>query len=260
MSTGRVEAVADLLERSAQPGLAPVAWSSVTAEVAALKARAGEDLTTVALAGDGWQTAAEDEWPSEVTGALERLGWPAHWDPRSLVRLWDPVTSAEARGFVSGVKGAVFEQEVVDRVESGELSLPGGGDGLRLAEDVQQPGWDAQVLDGDQVIGVVQMKATDSVAYVAGHVDRYPGVDTVITTSEVARAAADRGLTVVTAAPGTRTSRRGCTTSWTPSTRRASCTKQCRSTASARWRCARSSRPSGAPRRRRSRHWSQRRA
>jgi hypothetical protein len=189
--------IADLRERAMRPGVDPVAWSSVTARVSRLKERADEDLTTVALAADGLQTAAEDKWPSEVTGALERLGWPDHWDPHSLVRLWDPVTSAEARGFVSGVKGTVFEQEVVERVQSGELSLPGGGDGLRLAEDLQQPGWDAQVLDGDEVIGVLQMKATDSVDYLAEHLGRYPEIDEVITTSEVAQKAADRGMTVI---------------------------------------------------------------
>ncbi|MGY1690365.1 hypothetical protein [Geodermatophilus sp. SYSU D01105] len=191
------EAIDDLRDRAARPGLGPIPWPAITQRLAALKSRVGQDLTTLALAADGLQAAAEDEWPAEVTSALQRLGWPDHWDPRSLGQLWHPVDPGEARGFVSGVKGTVFEEEVAQRVESGELSLPDGGDRLRLAEDVQQPGWDAEVLDGEEVIGVVQMKATDSVGYLQEHLERYPGIDGVITTSEVAQTAAERGVDVV---------------------------------------------------------------
>lgn len=197
MSEGLAGAVAELRERAARPGLSPVSWSSATERLATLKSRAGKGVTTLAIAGDSLLTAAEDEWPAEVTGALNRLGWPDHWDPRALGHLWDPVTSAEARGFVSGVEGTVFEQEVANRAASGDLVLPGGGDTLCLAEDVQQPGWDAQVLDGDQVTGIVQMKATNSTSYLREHVDRYPEIDAVVTTSEVVPAAADRGLEVI---------------------------------------------------------------
>jgi hypothetical protein len=164
VSGSLAETIADLQDRAAQSGLSPAAWCSVTERLSTLKAGAGAALTTSALAMDGHQAAAEDEWPPEISEALQRLGWPDSWDPRSLGRLWDPVTPPEARGFVSGVKGTVFEHEVVDRVEAGDLLLP-EGDGLSLAEDVQQPGWDAEVLDGDEVIGVVQMKATDSVGW-----------------------------------------------------------------------------------------------
>src|SRR4051794_23849789 len=124
--------IADLRRRAAEPCVPPVPWPALSANLVTLRRRLGEDASTLGLAVDGWITAAEDEWPPEVLAALTRLGWedkwaPRSWDPRSVGHLWNPAEGNAARGFVSGAKGTLFEEQVADRVASGELRLPDGG-------------------------------------------------------------------------------------------------------------------------------------
>ncbi len=97
-------------------------------------------------------------------------------------------------GFVNGVKGKLFEIELVDHMNAGNLP-----DGLHaeLAGSATQPGYDIKILDADgHTVDVLQAKATDSVAYVKDALERYPDID-VTTTTEVhaqmvALGAADR--------------------------------------------------------------------
>lgn len=85
-------------------------------------------------------------------------------------------------GLVSGVKGKLFEMQLVDQVNSGEL-----GEDLRaeLAASPTQTGYDIRVLDKSGALSEeLQAKATDSVAHVREALERYPNID-VVTTSEV---------------------------------------------------------------------------
>jgi hypothetical protein len=91
----------------------------------------------------------------------------------------------------------MFELAVEDRAEAGLIDLPVNADGMALAGNLNQPGWDAELLRDDDVVGLVQMKATDSVGYVQRHLERYPDIDHVIVTSEVAETATARGLDVI---------------------------------------------------------------
>jgi len=85
-------------------------------------------------------------------------------------------------GFISGVKGKLFEQKYVEYLNDG--NLPDGYSAI-LAESATQPGWDIAIKgDNGEMASVLQAKATDSVAYVQGALEKYPSID-VVTTDEV---------------------------------------------------------------------------
>ncbi len=92
------------------------------------------------------------------------------------------MSSDELVGLVSGVKGKLFELELVDHLNSG--GLPDGYH-AEIAGSATQPGWDILVLDEHgQVSELLQAKATESVQYVQEALQRYPDID-VTTTTEV---------------------------------------------------------------------------
>lgn len=91
-------------------------------------------------------------------------------------------SATELMGLVNGVKGKLFETELVTHLNNGHLP-----DGLQasLATSATQPGYDLLVTDPQgAVVEVLQAKATESVGYVKAALERYPDID-VTTTSEV---------------------------------------------------------------------------
>jgi hypothetical protein len=95
------------------------------------------------------------------------------------VRELDP---AELVGFISGIKGKLFEQKYVQHLNDG--NLPKGYEAI-LAESATQPGWDIAIMGPNgEIASVLQAKATDSVSYVQGAIEKYPHID-VVTTEEV---------------------------------------------------------------------------
>lgn len=85
-------------------------------------------------------------------------------------------------GLVSGVKGKLFELELVEHLNNG--GLPDGYH-AEIAGSATQPGWDIRVLDeSGQVSELLQAKATESAQYVQEALRRYPDID-VTTTTEV---------------------------------------------------------------------------
>lgn len=92
------------------------------------------------------------------------------------------MSSDELVGLVSGVKGKLFELELVDHLNSGGLP---DGYYAEMADSATQPGWDIRVLDEHgQVSELLQAKATESAQYVQEALQRYPDID-VTTTTEV---------------------------------------------------------------------------
>lgn len=105
----------------------------------------------------------------------------------------------ELLGFVSGVKGKLFEMKYVDYLNSGNLP---DGYHASLATSPIQPGWDIAVTGPDgHVARILQMKATDSMDYVRQALERYPDVD-VVTTDEVHSALVMNGAADSVAASG----------------------------------------------------------
>ncbi len=93
--------------------------------------------------------------------------------------------SAESlSGDVNSLKGKYFEILVRDRLNSGEsvggIGL-GEGDTASLAEFRNQPGWDLSIRDRfDEPVDALQTKATASMSYVKGHLERYPNIKVVV--------------------------------------------------------------------------------
>lgn len=85
-------------------------------------------------------------------------------------------------GFLSAVKGKLFEQKYVAYLNSG--NLPEGYE-AHLATSTIQDGWDIAVSGPDpELVSVIQAKATDSVSYVVSAMKQNPAID-VVTTDEV---------------------------------------------------------------------------
>lgn len=86
------------------------------------------------------------------------------------------------RGFVSGVKGKLFELRYVDHLNDGNLPK---GFTAEIAQSPVNPGWDIAIMGPDGATkDTIQAKATESVAYVKEALKEHPQID-VVTTSEV---------------------------------------------------------------------------
>lgn len=122
-----------------------------------------------------------DEVPAGVLEAFA-LAYPGLAVTESFADVVERLPAESLPGFVSSVKGKLFEIELVEHFNNGGLP-----DGLHadLAGSVTQSGWDLRILDEHgQVADVLQAKATESTQYVLDALERYPGID-VVTTSEV---------------------------------------------------------------------------
>ncbi|MBI6115966.1 hypothetical protein [Salegentibacter maritimus] len=92
-------------------------------------------------------------------------------------------------GIISNWKGKLFEFNVRDKLNSGELvgdiQLEEGQYAV-VSDSLTQPGWDLQILNADGSIAQeLQAKATDSLSYINEAFEKYPDID-IISTSEVA--------------------------------------------------------------------------
>jgi hypothetical protein len=97
---------------------------------------------------------------------------------------------AQLAGVMKGWKGKLFEVLVRDRLNDGkwvgDLHLL-HGQHAELAHSAVQPGWDVQIIGPhDHVDSVLQMKATESLAYAKSALEHYPNIDVVTTHDAVA--------------------------------------------------------------------------
>lgn len=101
--------------------------------------------------------------PNDITKAYE-LAYPDLSQQYSLQDIIDNSSPAEARGYINGIKGKLFELEYVDYLNSG--ILPDGYEAA-LAESATKPGWDIQVTDAyGNIADVWQLKAANDAEYV----------------------------------------------------------------------------------------------
>jgi len=97
-------------------------------------------------------------------------------------------SGSEVAGFINNTKGKYFEILVRDGLNNGEtfgdIALSEGQKAV-LAESINQPGWDLQILNHDGSIDTaLQLKATSSLGYIKEALDKYPDID-ILSTSEV---------------------------------------------------------------------------
>jgi hypothetical protein len=128
--------------------------------------------------------------PPEVEQAF-RLAYPGLALNETFSHVVGRMNIDELVGFVSGVKGKLFELELVDQMNHG--GLPDGYH-AEMATSATQPGWDLRVTGPDgQLADLLQAKATESADYVQQALVRYPDID-ITTTSEVHAQMVARGL------------------------------------------------------------------
>lgn len=119
--------------------------------------------------------------PEEIQRAYE-LAYPNVAATRSFADQVERLDGQELMGFVSGVKGKLFELQYVDYLNEGHLP---DGFHAELAASPTNPGWDIAIIGQDGALrDTIQAKATDSAAYVTSALEKNPQID-VVTTSEV---------------------------------------------------------------------------
>ena len=119
--------------------------------------------------------------PDDIVNAYEA----AYPDLSATISFEDKVRELEPDalvGFISGVKGKLFEQQYIAYLNQG--NLPDGYTAV-LAESATQKGWDIAIEGSNgEIASVLQAKATDSASYVQDAIEKYPNID-VVTTEEV---------------------------------------------------------------------------
>jgi len=108
-----------------------------------------------------------------------------NFDPSFLFNFSDD----ELTGIVNSAKGKYFEYLVTEKLNSGEtvgnLYLPDGYQAI-MAESLTQPGWDIKIIDDNgNTADYLQLKATNSLAYINETLERYPDIE-ILSTHEVA--------------------------------------------------------------------------
>ncbi len=100
---------------------------------------------------------------------------------------------SKLEGLQRGTQGGWFEVAVGDALDRGDLALPADAAGWGFPA-AGTAGYDIEFLSGsNEVIRVVQLKATTSLGYIRRTLERYPDIP-IIATSEVARQAQEAGL------------------------------------------------------------------
>lgn len=150
----------------------------------ARKGRRKDELLDLLVVG-GITLAQALRSPGNVPADVERafdLAYPDLTQTESFSEAVGRMSGDELVGLVNGVKGKLFEMELVDHLNSG--GLPDGFHAA-MAESATQAGWDIQITDAQgHVSELLQAKATESASYVKEALERYPDID-VTTTSEV---------------------------------------------------------------------------
>jgi hypothetical protein len=122
---------------------------------------------------------------------MEHLGTLDKYSPTTLQGLNTHLSDGSIAGLAKQVKGTLFEQRALQMYNHGDLPMPDGAAHAELAHSTVQPGWDMRFVDAHgATVGVVQAKATDNVGLIMRHLERYPQYPDVVTTHEVAGAAA----------------------------------------------------------------------
>lgn len=96
-----------------------------------------------------------------------------------IIDYFNSIDPDDAIGHISNIKGIVFEYEVINALNDQGLNA-------EMCEKVNHPVIDITIFDDyDEVEGVFQLKATDSVNYIVDTLEANPDIP-IITTQEVA--------------------------------------------------------------------------
>jgi len=114
--------------------------------------------------------------PSDVENAY-MFAFPKQSSEIPFIDAWEGMTSYEERlGFVSAIKGKLFEVKYTDYLNSNLES----GYSASMASLSNQKGWDIKIQGPDkEVVDLLQLKATNSASYVNDAIEKYPEIDIV---------------------------------------------------------------------------------
>lgn len=99
-------------------------------------------------------------------------------DPLEIQTYFEGLDKATFVGHVSNIKGILFEQEVTN-------ALNAQGIDAQMFSMTNHPVSDIALFENGDLVGEIQLKATDSVSYIQSVLDRYENMP-IVTTSEVA--------------------------------------------------------------------------
>jgi hypothetical protein len=139
-------------------------------------------LDTLVVGGETLAAYINSEQLPEGIQSAYELAYPNVAATRSFSDQVDRLDGQELVGFVSGVKGKLFELQYVDYLNDGHLP-----DGFRaeLASSPTNSDWDIAIIGkGGALRDTIQAKATESATYVTNALEKNPQID-VVTTSEV---------------------------------------------------------------------------
>lgn len=189
------ETLSELHSRRARASTETADWDQLASKARAHK-QAGMLVHALGLTADQLRASQLHRLDPQVRKALEELS--GKFDglnrPRVL-ELYD--TDAALNGLRHETRGTVMEHQVEQLIEAGEIELPEGAVSYEAAERME-PGVDGWFLDAQgAVVQDMQIKASSEAEIILRHLQRYPDVTDVYTTSEAAEAAAGAGLSDV---------------------------------------------------------------
>ena len=139
-------------------------------------------LDMLSLGGESLATLLAGAAIPDTIQAAYEAAYPAKATVDNLADQLNALDGNELTGLLAGIKGKLFEQQYVEYLNDGNLP---DGYVVRIAEAANQPGWDIAIEGPNQeLIEVIQAKATDSVGYVVAALKENPQID-VVTTEEV---------------------------------------------------------------------------
>lgn len=107
----------------------------------------------------------------------------------------------QLQGWANGIKGTLFEVWARDMLNAGgsvgDIKLPPGAAAV-LADPPVQPGWDLAIVDeAGETLERLQLKATSSLGYVKGALEKYPDFSVIVPQELDGAAALDDRLEAV---------------------------------------------------------------
>lgn len=138
-------------------------------------------LDALLVGGDVLHQALAQEIPADVLKAYA-LQYPRLADHDSFREHIIGMSDEARRHLLSSLKGKLFEIRYVDYLNNGHLD---DGYSAILTEKANQSGYDIEIHGPDgHLTELIQLKATESIAYVKTALERYPDIP-VVSTSEV---------------------------------------------------------------------------
>lgn len=102
--------------------------------------------------------------------------------PRELGDYLEKLSPEQLKGVANNVKGIFHELKYIDYINSSDLGLH-----AEIYQNTNHPGADIRVtnIQTGELVRELQLKATDSTAYIQEHIQRYPHIN-LAATSEIA--------------------------------------------------------------------------